>query len=347
MHHVPPQWLRRALFPVWLVLAAVVAALVAVTVVVALVAAPFTRRRRVLRLALFGLTYARMELVVLPTAVALWVKWRVLPRRRAQRDEWLAANEALLRWALESVLGVAHQSLGFRTELDRRSQSDALRDDLPALVLSRHGGPGDSFALVQLLLDHGRHVRIVLKDILQLDPALDLVLNRLDCLFLASPNGSGGRSAEDVGALAAALGPRDVLLLFPEGGNWTPRRRTRAIRHLHTVGETEAAHAGELMEHVLPPRPGGVLAAIDARPDGAVLMVAHAGLDDITSARDAWDSLPVTTPMVVRYWRASTPPAEPDDRVKWLTAEWAIVDEWIDAFHAGALQGHPGQPDRR
>ena len=76
----------------------------------------------------------------------------------------------------------------------------------PVLVLARHGGPGDSFALVHLLLTrYHRSVRIVLKDILQTDPLIDVLLHRLGCCFLASPSGDGEDMRARVAAMAATL----------------------------------------------------------------------------------------------------------------------------------------------
>jgi len=85
---------------------------------------------------------------------------------------------------------------------------------------------------------------------------------------------------------------------------------------------------------VLPPRPGGVFACLDARPDLSVVVVAHAGLDRVVRVRQAWDQLPLTTPMTVRAWPTAEMPQARDERLAWLTLEWAVVDQWVDAFHA-------------
>jgi hypothetical protein len=42
------------------------------------------------------------------------------------------------------------------------------------------------------------------------------------------------------------------------------------------------------MPNLPPPRPGGALAAIAARPDADVIFVAHAGLDHIVTVADVW-----------------------------------------------------------
>lgn len=88
------------------------------------------------------------------------------------------------------------------------------------------------------------------------------------------------------------------------------------------------------MEHVLPPRWGGVSACLDARPDLPVVVFAHTGLDKITSVRQLWQALPFRSAMAVRWWSPPPAPAAPAERVEWLTTEWAVVDEWIDAHQS-------------
>ena len=56
------------------------------------------------------------------------------------------------------------------------------------------------------------------------------------------------------------------------------------------------------------------------------------------SVRQGWDMLPITTPMKVRAWPTAEVPQEESGLLAWLTLEWAVVDEWIDAFHANALR---------
>ena len=306
-------------------------------VVLGLVAALLDRRRRLLRVAAFGLAYCVMEITVVARCGGTWV------RSTGQRffggqdsDWWTRVHEQLLARALGGVLGAAERWLGFRVVLDDSSAPGPLLDHGPVLALARHGGPGDSFALVHLLLTrYRRSVRIVLKDLLQFDPAIDLLLNRLTCCFLPAVAGRGEEELADrLREMARALGPDEVLLLFPEGGNWTPTRRRRAIRHLRAVHKDSAARAAELMTNVLPPRPAGVLACLADAPDLEVVLVAHTGLDRIVRIGQAWKMVPLTTAMTVRILPAAPTPSSADERLAWLTTEWAVVDEWIDRQRA-------------
>jgi 1-acyl-sn-glycerol-3-phosphate acyltransferase len=81
----------------------------------------------------------------------------------------------------------------FHLELDTDGVSwSPLDDGVPGstgamVVMARHAGPGDSLLLVETLMDrdHLRRPRIVLKDALQWDPLLDVLLNRLPAVFVA------------------------------------------------------------------------------------------------------------------------------------------------------------------
>lgn len=343
---IPPRPVRRILLPLEAILLLGLIVVFALGVVVGAVLAPFGSRRRPLRIAAFALAYCLMELVVLVIACGLWIRRMAGKSIRVySEDDWMNSHQALLAKALGWVLCAAHRCVGFEVIVSDASNDDALKGVDPVLVLARHGGPGDSFVLVHLLLTrYRRRVRIVLKDILQLDPVLDVLLNRLHCCFLPSPTGAGDDLAQRLSDTARELGRDGALLLFPEGANWTPNRRRRAIRHLRDIPKPRAARAAASMTNVLPPRPGGVFACLDARPDLSVVMVAHAGIDKMVRAAQAWDELPLTAPMTVRLWPAAEIPPNADDRVAWLTTEWATLDQWIGAYHAGKLD-NPRNPN--
>ena len=84
--------------------------------------------------------------------------------------------------------------------------------------------------------------------------------------------------------------------------------------------------------HVLAPRPGGVLAALDAAPDADVLMVAHTGLDHMLTLADVWRELPMDKQITMRWWEVprSDILAGRDERIEWLYGWWEQVDRWID-----------------
>jgi 1-acyl-sn-glycerol-3-phosphate acyltransferase len=311
----------------------------AIGVLIGALLAPLGSRRRPLRISTFALAYCGMEMAVLAVSFATWL--RFLPSRTrgtGNTDRWIDTHRRILAHALGWVLAAARRCFGFRVAFSEASKDEALRQSGPTLVLARHGGPGDSFVLVHALLTrYHRRLHIVLKEILQVDPAIDILLNRVGCLFVRSPGGGGEGQAALLAEIARTLEPHESLLIFPEGANWTPNQRRRVIRHLKRAKDHEAARVATLMTNVLPPRSGGVLACLDARPDLGVVIVAHAGIDQVVSAAQVWDSLPLDAAMSIRIWPAAEIPECATDRPAWLTTEWAVIDEWVDGYHSGQL----------
>jgi 1-acyl-sn-glycerol-3-phosphate acyltransferase len=206
----------------------------------------------------------------------------------------------------------------------------------PLLVCCRHAGPGDSFILLQALMNwYRREPRVVLKDTLAWDPAVDVILNRLPSRFISPTPGAGGDAIErGIADLAAGLDSNDAFVIFPEGGNFTPRRRARAIESLRRRGHEAMALRAERLRHVLAPRPGGVLAALEAAPPEAdVLMVAHTGLDHMLTVADIWRELPMDKTITMQWWRVdrSEIPEGREAQIDWLFSWWEHIDEWIAA----------------
>ncbi len=335
---MPPRWLRRLGHVLWLPFAVALTGLLLPFYVVGAVISLVTRRKRLLRVVSFGMAYIWTDVGMV---VGCWLLWVAQPLPSRDETVWRARHAALLGQAL-AVLGVASRSmLGYRVAVDACPLPLA---DRALLVLSRHAGPGDSFTMVQLLLTtFDRRPKVVLKAALQWDPGIDLLLNRLDCYFLPSSSGAGEDKVDAVKDLALSLEPGEALLIFPEGGNWTPKRHDRAVRWLRRQGELERAAEAEELEHVLPPRPGGVVATLSARPDLDVVVIAHTGLDLLVSPWDIWEALPVDhQPMTVHWWvtPAVDVPREPDAILDWVDAVWADVDAWIDEESGGA-EGTP------
>jgi 1-acyl-sn-glycerol-3-phosphate acyltransferase len=205
----------------------------------------------------------------------------------------------------------------------------------PLLVCSRHAGPGDSFTLMYALMHwYRREPRVVLKDTLAWDPAIGILLHRVPSRFV-SPAKKGDppdKLEREVGELARGLDDDDAFVIFPEGGNFTPERRQRAIDKLRRLGLESMARRAERMQNVLAPRPGGFLAALDAAPEADVVLVAHTGLDHMVTITDVWRELPMDKQLIMRWWRVprSEIPQGRDERIDWLFSWWEQIDRWVD-----------------
>ncbi len=202
----------------------------------------------------------------------------------------------------------------------------------PLLVCCRHAGPGDSFTLMYALMHwYGREPRVVLKDTLAWDPAIDVLLNRLPSRFISTHPKKGNDLEAQIGQLARNLDENDAFVIFPEGGNFTPERRQRGIDKLRRLGLEGMARRAERMENVLAPRPGGLLAALDAAPEADVVLVAHTGLDHLLTVRDIWRELPMDKQIIMRWWRVPREeiPDGREERIEWLFSWWERIDAWV------------------
>ncbi|MCW3845280.1 1-acyl-sn-glycerol-3-phosphate acyltransferase [Micromonospora yasonensis] len=338
---LPPRWVRRLLLAPGVVLLAVaVLATLPGWALLALAASPLVPGRlRPLRLLWVGTVYLVWDAAALVALFALWLASGFGAYKRSpafQRAHYLLVGRFLqvlfwqARWALRLRIDVVG------------TDPDTALPGRPELVLCRHAGPGDSFILIHALVNwFHREPRIVLKESLQWDPAIDVMLNRLPNRFMAPGPDGRDPAVRQIAHLATDLDDDDAFVIFPEGGNFTPKRRLRAIARLRALGLERMALRAERMQHVLAPRPGGLLAALDAAPDAGVVFVAHTGLDRMLTVTDVWRELPMDKRIVMRFW--SVPPEDiptgKQERIDWLFDWWARIDRWIAANRDGVAAG--------
>jgi 1-acyl-sn-glycerol-3-phosphate acyltransferase len=356
---LPPRLIRRLLLaPLVVVIAA---GLVILTPPVAVLSATLNlirrwtgrgHRSRLLRVVFLALAWSVGETAALTALLGLWIASGFGGRLDA--EPYRTRHYEVMRWFLDLIYRVARRACGLSVEVEAPPDAP-LAGDRPLIVLSRHAGPGDSLLLVHHLLTVcERRPRVVMKATLQLDPSLDIVANRVPNAFLRrrSPASQGSARAggrhqseqiRQIRRLAAGLGGRDALLLFPEGGNWTPARWRRGIERLRRGGHAELAERAAAMPNLLSPRTGGAFAAIGACPDADVIFVAHTGLDRLVSVRDVWQSLLADMTVHARWWRvpADDVPrsADYEAQAAWLYDWWERLDGWISAQSHGSLTG--------
>ncbi|MGH3785121.1 MAG: 1-acyl-sn-glycerol-3-phosphate acyltransferase [Pseudonocardiaceae bacterium] len=332
---LPPRWVRRVvLAPAVVLLTVSVLTTLPVWMLLAAALSPFLPGRlRALRVLWVVVVALVLESLVLVALFGLWLAAGFGTAIRTPPFQYL--HYQLVGWYLRVLYGEAARVLRLRVDVEGPDPDDYL--DRPLLVFCRHAGPGDSFLLVHALVNwYAREPRIVLAEALQWDPALDVVLNRLPNRFL--PGGGGEQLQRRIGELATALDHNDALVIFPEGGNFTERRRLAGIARLRARGLEDMARRSEAMRHVLPPRPGGVAAALAAAPDADVVWVAHAGLDHLYTVVDIWRELPLDQTVRMRWWRvpAAEVPRGEQAQVEWLYRWWERIDDWVDGIRRGS-----------
>ncbi len=328
---IPPAWMRRPVtVTVWLALSVVFLALSPLLLLIGALAAKLTGRSQPAIIAHLAITYFARELAVMAACGALWAAsagGALLGTQRFQLMHW-----RLLRWFVHGIADPVRSLL--RVNLQEEASGEAigaLESTEPLIVLSRHAGPADTIFLVdQLLSRFGRRPSIVFKQTLALDPGIDLIAHRLPHVVL-DPEDTAECEAR-IETVTSKLGSRGALLLFPEGGNFTPERRRRAIRSLGRRGERRAARVAQRMSHVLPPRPSGVQASLRGSPGASVVFAAHTGLGLAAYPLELWRDAPIGRTLYTRMWLvpADEIPTDPEQQVEWLNGWWTRIDAWID-----------------
>ncbi|MEV0588398.1 1-acyl-sn-glycerol-3-phosphate acyltransferase [Nonomuraea sp. NPDC050310] len=336
---LPPRILRRLILAP-LVLVLTVALVVTLPIWLLVITAASMRlpppQRRGTRFLWFGVSWLVLESGMLLACLGLWVAAGF--GGRLQRDSYRERHYALIRWFLGRVYAAAVRIFQLSVEVEEpplTSAEQAARLSRPIIVLARHAGPGDSFLLVHhLLARYGRQPRIVMKAALQFDPSLDVIINRLPNAFVPRKITESG-VLQEIRRLAASMDDDDALVIFPEGGNFTPRRRRLAIRRLEEKGLAAEAERARGMDHLLPPRPGGAIAAIEACPQADVIFVAHTGLDHLVTVGDVWRQLPVRARITAKWWRVPAADVPKEERIAWLYDQWELIDAWVDEHRVG------------
>jgi len=347
---VPSWWVRRLLIaPLVTALGLVLLVTVPVWLLVLLIITSLVPRRfRTPRVLLMVVLYLVSEALTLIVLFAMWVgtgfgwKLRAPASIRAHYriggaflQLLFAVAGSVLRLRIDTIGSEGTPAAAARTDFER-----VFAPGTPLVVLSRHGGPGDSFILIHTLLNHAHRMpRIVLKDTLQWDPVVDVLLHRIPARFIA-PTGFGGKTRggghgveEQIGELATGMGDADAVVIFPEGGQATPRRRTSRIERYRSRGLEDLALRTEALRHVMPPQPGGVHAALQAAPTADVMFIAHTGLDKLASVRDVWRELPMDKHITMRAVLVPRRliPEGRAEQAEWLFDWFEGIDAWIDA----------------
>jgi 1-acyl-sn-glycerol-3-phosphate acyltransferase len=332
---LPHRWVRRIL--IWPI--PVIATIFYLTAVPLLIIIAFLLsyrlpgKLRAVRALGLATVYLLVEATVMVVGFVLWLAsgfgWKT------KSPAFQTAYYALLRRALSVLIGAGRRLFSLEIEVGGEplpaTDKTPGHDDAPLIVMSRHAGPADSLLLLNEVMSwQGRRPRIVAKELLQFDPAFDLLLNRLPNRFI-SPSG-GDSAVEAISDLASGMTGRDAFVIFPEGGNFTEVRRMRAIDRLRSDGHEIAAARAEKLRNVLPPRPGGTIAAMNAAPHADAVFVAHTGLDAIAGPGDVWLALPEDNVLELtwRHIDAALLPPDDDGKEAMLLTAWEAIDAWID-----------------
>lgn len=316
---------RLVTVPALVVTAAALTALLPLLAVAGAVVDAWSRRRHrrrpvAVRLILFAWVYAALEVWAL-VALALT---SLLPRHHRTaatyqlQQRWAAANFAALRRL-------------FCLEVTAEGAEEITPG--PIVVLSRHASIVDTLLPAHFVTrEAGIRLRYVLKSELLWDPALDIAGNRLPNRFV-DRGGATEAEREGIRRLALSLGDDEGVLIYPEGTRATPAKLARSRSRMR-AGRVADVAAG--LRHLLPPRPSGTLAVLEAST-ADVVVLAHHGLEGLARIADVLRGGLVGSSVRVRFWRIarSQIPDGLSARTEWLYRLWAEIDQWVAEAAAG------------
>ena len=278
------------------------------------------RRAVTLRLLVFCLWYLTIEAGMLPLLLLSWLRFR-------KERERLLADTARLQEAFAGSLFGALRRL-FQLRLVVVNAAIAQRG--PVIVLARHTSMADTLLPTVLLSrDLGLRLRFVLKHELLADPCLDIAGNRLPNLFVTRNRARTETDLAGIRQLASGMTADEGLLIYPEGTRFSPGKQAHALEQLRKTSEREWAIAAE-WRHVMPPKPGGVLAALAGAPAADVVWLAHSGLEGLADLRAIWSGNLVGKTLRVALWRTPRQeiPTTAEAQRRWLLDGWGAMERW-------------------
>lgn len=332
---VPPRWFRGLVVTPVVYVGSGLVTVASPALHAGLVIVDVVDRRgwRFSRVGGLGIAMCVTEFLGLTTVFLLWVRSGFGLAIRTERSQ--RAHNRVFGWWLELITRALRFYLGFEFVLPTTERISG-----PVLTFARHAGPGNAFLLARTVIrDYHRQLRMVGANKLLWDPFLNHLMSRLPHHFLDQNPTDPAADLRAVADLCATMDDDSVMIIFPEGGNWTPFRWERAIDRLESRGKADLAVRAASMTHVLPPRTAGAIAAIQARDDVTVVFVAHVGLEDLYSLKQIWRKVPLGRRVQAAYWSVprSDIPTDRGDLTAWLFDQWETVDQWI-ADHEAALQ---------
>ena len=204
-----------------------------------------------------------------------------------------------------------------------------------AIVIGRHRSVFDAVMPSVVFGGRGLTALYVMKDDLQWDPNLDVVGEFMGHVFVNRISKDLESELEPIRDLARRIDDDSVGVIFPEGTFFNQKRLTRAVASIERR-DPERYELARKFRHLLPPRPAGTLAMLEAAPEADVIMLGHVGMEPFGSIQDILQNLgDPNHSFTIKAWRfdRSTVPTAPDEQIDWLFERWLEMDAWIDSYH--------------
>jgi 1-acyl-sn-glycerol-3-phosphate acyltransferase len=254
----------------------------------------------------------------------LWIAARRDPvRSRA----WI---HRLLHWWLDKHFKGIRAIFGLRFEVDGLERVGPG----PVVILMRHASMVDTLIPEGVIgAAHDLKFRYVLKRELLGLPTIDIGRRWLPTVFVRRGSGAIDAELERVRKLPLDLRADEGVLIWPEGTLYSPEKLARA-KEVIAERQPEASHAADRLRHVLPPRPGGAYALLQAAGDVDVVVCGHVGLPPFRTIGDMWSGDLVGRRVRIKFWRYAghdVPLGSEEDFREWIYERWFELDDWIGA----------------
>ncbi len=243
------------------------------------------------------------------------------------RERFILANLKLQALWTTAIFRGCQKLYNVRVDV----QGDAQGASGPALIFVRHASVADVLLPAIVLSNRlGLRLRYVLKEELIWDPCLDVVGHRLRNVFVARDSDDSDRQIRAVRALATDLGPKDGVVIFPEGTRFSKARLAKLQKRC-------VDRAGDYA-HVLPPRPGGPLGLIAEAKGADIVVLSHVGLEGIRRFGDLIRGALINATWRVKLERlpAAQVPRQDEARYEWLHQTWRGVDAFVGSLEPEA-----------
>lgn len=270
------------------------------------------------RFTAFGLLWAWLETLGLIAASVLFVTGQASNTPR---------NYSLQAWWTRNVVRALRVTVGVTIEVEGFESVGSG----PFIALCRHASLADSVMSAWVLADHAHlRPRYVLKKELQMDPCLDVVGHRLPNYFVNRGSANIAAELQGIEQMAEGLAPNDVAVIFPEGSRANSGKREKALAKLQSKSPHRAQRLQRL-QNLLPPKPAGASALLNAVPHANVITMWHSGFDGLDTFKGIVHHLARRAIRVhvkiTEHHRSTVSSGEAF--VEWLDAQWLLMDEAV------------------
>lgn len=305
--------LLTLLVPVW----------VPVTVIYDLVRGKF--RLPTTRLMLFGLCWAWIESAGVMVLFLIWL---------TGQGRNVSAHVKTQRWWCGRIIAALRVTVGLRVEVIGAENVGPG----PYVVFCRHASLADSIISCFIVNNTmGFRPRYVLKSDLEMVPCLDLLGHRTKNCFVRRGSSNVQAELEALQGMMEGMGEGDAAVIFPEGSRANPAKRERELARL-AERHPERHRRLSSLQRLIPPKPAGAQAMLDAAPQADVITVWHEGLDGLDTFPGMLEALAerrVTAHVVVTVHPRGDIPAG-EGFAEWIDRRWVEMDEAVAMFTQAA-----------